>query len=154
MRVDVFFYLPLYLIHVFEILFPETILWYKNGADYFVLIYYFKPVPISDHLFFSTSKSTRILYKCKWCSYVEFIIWNLIYITLSQDGLDDESFENHRTGLIAEKLEKDPSLSYETGHHWSQIVEKRYSILSTNSLSLLVLSYAAINYRHFLMHVI
>ncbi|XP_020086086.1 nardilysin-like isoform X2 [Ananas comosus] len=42
------------------------------------------------------------------------------------DGLDDESYENHRSGLIAEKLEKDPSLSYETGHHWSQIVEKRY----------------------------
>ncbi|XP_072975496.1 nardilysin-like isoform X1 [Typha angustifolia] len=43
------------------------------------------------------------------------------------DGLDDECFENHRSGLIAEKLEKDPSLSYETGHYWSQIVENRYS---------------------------
>ncbi|URE23096.1 Peptidase M16 inactive domain, partial [Musa troglodytarum] len=42
------------------------------------------------------------------------------------DCLDDESFESHRSGLIAEKLEKDPSLTYETGHHWSQIVEKRY----------------------------
>jgi len=42
------------------------------------------------------------------------------------DELDDESFENHRTGLIAEKLEKDPSLSYETGHYWSQITDKRY----------------------------
>ncbi|CAL9778048.1 unnamed protein product [Musa acuminata subsp. burmannicoides] len=42
------------------------------------------------------------------------------------DCLDDESFQSHRSGLIAEKLEKDPSLTYETGHYWSQIVEKRY----------------------------
>ncbi|WOL14776.1 nardilysin-like [Canna indica] len=42
------------------------------------------------------------------------------------DSLDDESFESHRTGLIAEKLEKDPSLAYETGHYWNQIVDKRY----------------------------
>ncbi|KAG1338961.1 Nardilysin-like [Cocos nucifera] len=42
------------------------------------------------------------------------------------DKLDDESFENHRNGLIAEKLEKFPSLAYETGHYWSQIVAKRY----------------------------
>uniref|UniRef100_A0A1D1XVB1 Insulin-degrading enzyme n=1 Tax=Anthurium amnicola TaxID=1678845 RepID=A0A1D1XVB1_9ARAE len=41
--------------------------------------------------------------------------------------LDDESFENHRQGLIAEKLEKDPSLSYETSRYWNQIVDKRYS---------------------------
>ncbi|MQL76025.1 hypothetical protein Taro_008407 [Colocasia esculenta] len=43
------------------------------------------------------------------------------------DKLDDESFENHKHGLIAEKLEKDPSLSYETGRYWNQIVDKRYS---------------------------
>lgn len=42
------------------------------------------------------------------------------------DELDDESFENHRTGLIAQKLEKDPSLSYETGRYWGQITDKRY----------------------------
>ncbi|KAJ0979208.1 hypothetical protein J5N97_014682 [Dioscorea zingiberensis] len=42
------------------------------------------------------------------------------------DGLDNESFENHRSGLIAEKLEKDPSLACETGNHWTQIVDKRY----------------------------
>ncbi|XP_043723576.1 nardilysin-like isoform X2 [Telopea speciosissima] len=40
--------------------------------------------------------------------------------------LDDESFENHRSGLIAKKLEKDPSLTYETNHLWGQIVDKRY----------------------------
>ncbi|XP_074574217.1 nardilysin-like [Curcuma longa] len=42
------------------------------------------------------------------------------------ESLDDESFESHRSGLIAEKLEKDPSLLYETGNYWDQIVDKRY----------------------------
>uniref|UniRef100_A0A0D9Z6Z8 Peptidase M16 N-terminal domain-containing protein n=1 Tax=Oryza glumipatula TaxID=40148 RepID=A0A0D9Z6Z8_9ORYZ len=42
------------------------------------------------------------------------------------DGLDEETFEHHRSGLIADKLEKDPSLSYQTGDYWSQIVDKRY----------------------------
>jgi hypothetical protein len=44
----------------------------------------------------------------------------------TQDGLDDETFEHHRSGLIADKLEKEPSLSYQTGDYWSQIVDKRY----------------------------
>ncbi|XP_059626381.1 nardilysin-like isoform X2 [Cornus florida] len=42
------------------------------------------------------------------------------------DGLDDESFENYRSGLIAKLLEKDPSLSYETNRLWGQIVDRRY----------------------------
>ncbi|XP_062215667.1 nardilysin-like isoform X2 [Phragmites australis] len=42
------------------------------------------------------------------------------------DGLDEETFEHHRSGLMADKLEKDPSLSYQTGDYWSQIVDKRY----------------------------
>uniref|UniRef100_A0A0A8YNV5 Coenzyme PQQ synthesis protein F-like C-terminal lobe domain-containing protein n=1 Tax=Arundo donax TaxID=35708 RepID=A0A0A8YNV5_ARUDO len=42
------------------------------------------------------------------------------------DGLDEETFEHHRSGLIADKLEKDPSLSYQTGDYWSQIIDKRY----------------------------
>lgn len=42
------------------------------------------------------------------------------------DGLDEETFEHHKSGLIADKLEKDPSLSYQTGDYWSQIVDKRY----------------------------
>ncbi|KAK9128209.1 hypothetical protein Syun_017006 [Stephania yunnanensis] len=42
------------------------------------------------------------------------------------DGLDGESFENHKSGLIAKKLEKYPSLNYETSHFWGQIVDKRY----------------------------
>ncbi|ERN04132.1 hypothetical protein AMTR_s00077p00061270 [Amborella trichopoda] len=42
------------------------------------------------------------------------------------DGLDQRSFENYRSGLIAKKLEKDPSLSYETDHYWGQIFDRRY----------------------------
>ena len=48
----------------------------------------------------------------------------------TQDGLDDETFEHHRSGLIADKLEKEPSLSYQTGDYWSQIVDKRYDLFS------------------------
>ncbi|XP_052184105.1 nardilysin-like [Diospyros lotus] len=42
------------------------------------------------------------------------------------DGIDDDSFENYRSGLIAKLLEKDPSLQYETNRFWGQIVDKRY----------------------------
>ncbi|KAH7677794.1 nardilysin protein [Dioscorea alata] len=55
------------------------------------------------------------------------------------DGLDDESFEHHRSGLIAEKLEKEPSLACETGNHWTQIVDKRYCIVIHTLYHVLVL---------------
>ncbi|KAM2047075.1 hypothetical protein ACFX1T_005783 [Malus domestica] len=42
------------------------------------------------------------------------------------DGLDDESFENYKNGLLAKLLEKDPSLTYETNRFWNQIIDKRY----------------------------
>lgn len=42
-----------------------------------------------------------------------------------QDGLDDESFENYKSGLMAKLLEKDPSLTYESNRLWNQIVDKR-----------------------------
>lgn len=42
------------------------------------------------------------------------------------DGLDDDSFENYKSGLIAKLLEKDPSLTYESNRLWNQIVDKRY----------------------------
>jgi secreted Zn-dependent insulinase-like peptidase len=43
-----------------------------------------------------------------------------------QDELNEETFEHHRSGLIADKLEKEPSLSYQTSDYWSQIADKRY----------------------------
>ncbi|KAF1891133.1 hypothetical protein Lal_00001272 [Lupinus albus] len=45
---------------------------------------------------------------------------------LNLDGLDEDSFENYKSGLMAKLLEKDPSLSYESNRLWNQIVDKRY----------------------------
>lgn len=42
------------------------------------------------------------------------------------EQLDDESYEDYRSGMIARLLEKDPSLLSETNDLWSQIVDKRY----------------------------
>lgn len=42
-----------------------------------------------------------------------------------QNGLDDESFMNYKSGLTAKLLEKDPSLAYETNRFWGQIVDQR-----------------------------
>ncbi|XAR60816.1 Insulysin [Bertholletia excelsa] len=42
------------------------------------------------------------------------------------DELDEESFKNYKSGLIAKLLEKDPSLQYETNRFWGQITDKRY----------------------------
>ncbi|CAN7134639.1 unnamed protein product [Brassica rapa subsp. narinosa] len=42
------------------------------------------------------------------------------------EQLDEESFEDYRSGLIGRLLEKDPSLLSETNELWSQIVDKRY----------------------------
>lgn len=42
-----------------------------------------------------------------------------------QAGLDVESFEQFRNGLLAKLLEKDTSLTYETNRIWGQIVDKR-----------------------------
>ena len=39
------------------------------------------------------------------------------------DGLDDDSFENYKSGLLAKLLEKDHSLNYESNRLWSQIVD-------------------------------
>ncbi|XP_042473514.1 nardilysin-like [Zingiber officinale] len=43
------------------------------------------------------------------------------------ESLDDKSFESYRSGLMAEKLEKAPSLLYETANYWDEIVNKRFS---------------------------
>lgn len=83
--------------------------------------------------YFQISHSNWILYSIPWHALKNYIFKRVCHALLPnsfflQDELDDESFENHRTGLIAEKLEKDPSLSYETGNYWSQITDKRYHL--------------------------
>ncbi|XP_065881361.1 nardilysin-like [Euphorbia lathyris] len=42
------------------------------------------------------------------------------------EGLDEASFENYKSGLMAKLLEKEPSLQYETNRLWGQITDKRY----------------------------
>ncbi|XP_004294732.1 PREDICTED: nardilysin isoform X1 [Fragaria vesca subsp. vesca] len=72
-----------------------------------------------------------------FCFYVQSAEYNPIYLqgrleifikSLEEllQGLDDDSFENYRAGLMAKLLEKDPSLQYETNRFWSEITDKRY----------------------------
>ncbi|PRQ34785.1 putative insulysin [Rosa chinensis] len=42
-------------------------------------------------------------------------------------GLDDDSFENYRGGLMAKLLVKNSSLIHETNRFWNQIIHKRYT---------------------------
>ncbi|CAB4312356.1 unnamed protein product [Prunus armeniaca] len=44
----------------------------------------------------------------------------------SPEGIDDDLFENYRSGLMAGLLEKDLSLTCETDRYWCEIVGKRY----------------------------
>ncbi|CAN6468935.1 unnamed protein product [Victoria cruziana] len=42
------------------------------------------------------------------------------------EQIDVETFDSYRNGLIAKKMEKEPSLVCETNRYWNQIVDKRY----------------------------
>ena len=55
-------------------------------------------------------------------------MWTCVWTNIFelQDGLDDDSFENYKSGLMGKLLEKDPSLTYESNRLWNQIVDKRY----------------------------
>jgi secreted Zn-dependent insulinase-like peptidase len=63
------------------------------------------------------------------------------YLCCLKDGLEEETFEHHKSGLIADKLEKDPSLSYQTGDYWSQIVDKRYNFFLASSAAMDLLEF-------------
>jgi hypothetical protein len=58
-----------------------------------------------------------------------------------QGGLDDDSFENYKSGLMGKLLEKDPSLTYESNRLWNQIVDKRYFTLLFKLSVILVIKY-------------
>lgn len=47
-----------------------------------------------------------------------------------QNGLDDESFMNYKSGLRAKLPEKGCSLAYETNRFWGQIVDQRYHLFT------------------------
>ncbi|XP_050368323.1 nardilysin-like [Argentina anserina] len=72
-----------------------------------------------------------------FCFYVQSSEYNPVYLQQRIEmfisnleellqGLDNESFENYRAGLMAKLLEKDPFLQYETNRFWSEITDKRY----------------------------
>ncbi|KAL6902039.1 hypothetical protein ACP4OV_004915 [Aristida adscensionis] len=98
----------------------------------------FDQLRTKEQLGYSVDSSPRMTYRMlAYCFrvmsskyspvYLQSRIDNFIHgVSALLDGLDEETFENHRSGLIADKLEKDPSLSYQTGDYWSQIVDKRY----------------------------
>lgn len=65
-------------------------------------------------------RQIQILHSC------EFILCIFFSFPFVKDGFDEESFKQHKDALIAEKLEKDPSLTSEADVYWYQIVDKRY----------------------------
>ncbi|XP_004300711.1 PREDICTED: insulin-degrading enzyme-like [Fragaria vesca subsp. vesca] len=48
-------------------------------------------------------------------------------VDLLLHGLDDDSFENYKDGLIANLLERDETLGHETSRLWEEITNKRYT---------------------------
>ncbi|XP_078435815.1 insulinase (Peptidase family M16) family protein [Wolffia australiana] len=100
---------------------------------------YFNQLRTKEQLGYTVDCSTRMTYRVLgFCFTVQSPKYTPSHlhrrITAFIDGLqemldtmDEESFEHHKQALIAQKLEKDPSLSYETGRYWTQIVDKRYS---------------------------
>ncbi|PIA59677.1 hypothetical protein AQUCO_00400519v1 [Aquilegia coerulea] len=99
---------------------------------------FFDQLRTKEQLGYVVQCSTRVTYRVLgFCFCVQSSKYDPVYlhgrvdnfidsVQKLLDELDNESFENYRNGLIAKKLEKDPSLSYETNHLWGQIVDKRY----------------------------
>nr|CAB3500894.1 unnamed protein product [Digitaria exilis] len=99
---------------------------------------YFDQLRTKEQLGYTVDSSPRMTYRMLgYCFRVMSSKYSPVYLqsridnfinglSTLLDGLDNETFEHHRSGLIADKLEKEPSLSYQTGDYWSQIVDKRY----------------------------
>ncbi|KAL5757085.1 hypothetical protein ACOSQ2_021831 [Xanthoceras sorbifolium] len=98
----------------------------------------FNQLRTKEQLGYVVESSPRITYRVfGFCFCVQSSKYDPIYLQERIDnfisglgelleGLDDESFENYRSGLMAKLLEKDPSLQYETNRYWNQIIDKRY----------------------------
>ncbi|KAK4492122.1 hypothetical protein RD792_002919 [Penstemon davidsonii] len=90
-----------------------------------------------EQLGYVVDSSTRVTYRVLgFCFRVQSSEYNPVYLQGRIDnfingfeellnGLDQESFENYKNGLVGKLLEKDPSLSYETDRFWGHIVDKR-----------------------------
>ncbi|KAG9445281.1 hypothetical protein H6P81_016621 [Aristolochia fimbriata] len=100
---------------------------------------FFDQLRTKEQLGYTVQSGTRMTYRVLgFCFLVQSSDYNPIYLhervihfisSLKEllENLDSESFENYRASLIEQKLEKHPSLIHETNHHWTQIVDKRYS---------------------------
>ncbi|XP_028768838.1 LOW QUALITY PROTEIN: nardilysin-like [Neltuma alba] len=98
----------------------------------------FNQLRTKEQLGYVVECSPRLTYRVfGFCFCVQSSEYNPIYLQgridnfidgLEQllEGLDGDSFEHYRSGLMARLLEKDPSLTYETSRFWNQIVDKRY----------------------------
>ncbi|KAI3450239.1 hypothetical protein Pfo_006904 [Paulownia fortunei] len=98
----------------------------------------FNQLRTKEQLGYVVDCSPRVTYRILgFCFRVQSSEYNPVYLQGRIDnfingleemlnGLDHESFENYRNGLMGKLLEKDPSLSYETNRFWGQIVDKRY----------------------------
>ncbi|XP_010522008.1 PREDICTED: nardilysin-like [Tarenaya hassleriana] len=98
----------------------------------------FNQLRTKEQLGYVVECGPRLTYRIHgFCFCVQSSKYSPIYLLERIDGfitsidelleqLDDKSFEDYRSGMIAKLLEKDPSLSYETNRLWGQIVDKRY----------------------------
>lgn len=99
---------------------------------------YFNQLRTKEQLGYNVECSPRVTYRVfGYCFIIQSSEYSPIYLqgridnfinSLEEllDGLDQDSFENYRSGLLAKLLEKDTSLTYESNRFWSQIVDKRY----------------------------
>ncbi|KAG4923560.1 hypothetical protein AAZX31_18G052800 [Glycine max] len=99
---------------------------------------FFNQLRTKEQLGYVVECSPRVTYRVfGFCFCVQSSEYNPVYLQgrienflngLEEllDGLDGDSFENYKSGLVAKLLEKDPSLTYESNRLWNQIVEKRY----------------------------
>nr|XP_027091260.1 nardilysin-like isoform X1 [Coffea arabica] len=98
----------------------------------------FNQLRTKEQLGYVVDCSPRVTYRIMgFCFRVQSSEYNPVYLQGRIDnfingieemleGLDNESFENYKSGLMGKLLEKDPSLLYETNRFWGQIVDKRY----------------------------
>ncbi|XP_019418987.1 PREDICTED: nardilysin-like [Lupinus angustifolius] len=98
----------------------------------------FNQLRTKEQLGYVVQCSPRITYRVfGFCFCIQSSEYNPVYLQTRVDnfidgleelldGLDGDSFENYKSGLMAKLLEKDPSLSYESNRLWNQIVDKRY----------------------------
>ncbi|KAE9594482.1 putative insulysin [Lupinus albus] len=98
----------------------------------------FNQLRTKEQLGYVVQCSPRITYRVfGFCFCIQSSEYNPVYLQARVDnfidgleelldGLDEDSFENYKSGLMAKLLEKDPSLSYESNRLWNQIVDKRY----------------------------